>query len=453
METTRTTRLHLARVLAARGDDEAAKQAYLAMLAHNPADATALVELAALAYASGHVSAARSAYIQAVTHHPDHAVARVGLGNILHEDGDLAGAETQYRAALSEAPDLAGAHQGLARVLTDRGDDQAGPHWEAGFRGHAMSVERYRGAGEGIPLLLLVSARGGNVRTKPWIDDRVFAVTAVYADYLDPTAPLPDHAVVVNAIGDADLANTALSGAERIVTRTTAPVINQPSRVRPTGREDTARRLAGIPGVIAPAVRQLSRAAILAGALAAFPVLLRVPGFHTGQHFALIEGPDDVAAAVADLPGEALLAIDYLDARGADGLARKYRVMFIDGALYPLHLAVSADWKVHYFTASMAENAEFRDEERRFLSDMPAVLGPRAMAALAGVRDTLGLDYAGIDFGLAPDRSVLLFEANAPMVILQPDPDPMWDYRRPAITAALDAAKRMVMRRVQPAGE
>ena len=30
----------------------------------------------------------------------------------------------------------------------------------------------------------------------------------------------------------------------------------------------------------------------------------------------------------------------------------KYRVMFIDGVCHPLHLAISRDWKVHYFTAA-----------------------------------------------------------------------------------------------------
>ena len=78
---------------------------------------------------------------------------------------------------------------------------------------------------------------------------------------------------------------------------------------------------------------------------------------------------------------------------------------------------------------------------------MPAVLGPRAMAALAGIRAMLGLDFAGVDFALAADGSVLLFEANATMVIYPPGPDPIWDYRRRAIGDVLAAAKRMLRRR------
>ena len=154
------------------------------------------------------------------------------------------------------------------------------------------------------------------------------------------------------------------------------------------------------------------------------------------------------------------MAIEYLDARGPDGMARKYRVMFIGGRLYPLHLAVSADWKVHYFTAGMDGRPAFRAEERHFLNDMPRALGERAMMALERIEAALGLDYAGIDFALAPDGSVLLFEANGTMAIIPPgaDPkwvyigntdagaDPIWAYRRPAVEAALAAARGLLPR-------
>ncbi len=107
----------------------------------------------------------------------------------------------------------------------------------------------------------------------------------------------------------------------------------------------------------------------------------------------------------------------------ADGLARKYRVMMIDGQLYPLHLAISNHWKIHYFTADMADRPEHRAEDAAFLENMPAVLGPRATAALAEIQSRLGLDYAGIDFGLNASGEILLFEANATMVVHPPEPD------------------------------
>jgi hypothetical protein len=189
----------------------------------------------------------------------------------------------------------------------------------------------------------------------------------------------------------------------------------------------------------------MTRAALLAADDLAFPRLIRAPGFHTGQHFVRVERRADLAAAIAGLPGDDLLAIAPLDARGPDGLARKYRVMLIGGALYPMHLAISESWKVHYFSAAMEGSAAHRAEEAAFLADMPAVLGPDAMSALAAIGATLGLDYAGVDFGLAPDGRLLLFEANPGMVIQPPGPEPIWDYRRAPIARALDAVKGLLL--------
>jgi len=434
--------LERARALVRQAEDEAAKQAYLDVLRRDPTNFFALNELGTLALAGGFRSAARTAYSQAIAHHPDNKIARVNLANVLREDNDPGGARIHYEAALAVDPDLHEAHQGMAWVLTELGLDGAEEHRERGFSGHALVTMPYRGTGAGVPILLLVSARGGNIPTRLWIDDRRFTIHALYTDYVDPAAvELPPHTLVVNAIGDADLCPEALDRAERLLSRSTAPVINHPARVRPTGRAENAKRLAAIPGVIAPRVDRVPRSEL---ASLEYPLLLRSPGFHTGRHFVYVPSRAAVAEAAAALAGEELLAIQYLDARGADGMARKYRVMLIAGRLYPLHLAISSDWKVHYFTADMARSEVFRDEERRFLRDMPGALGPRAMEALARVAAVLGLEYAGVDFALSADGSVLLFEANATMVVFPPGPDPLWDYRRAAIETALQASRRML---------
>jgi len=438
--------LERARRLAARAEDAEAKQAYIDVLRRDPTHLAALKELGALAHASGHRSAARTAWRQAVHCHPGDPAARISLGNLLYADGEFAAARAQYQAALAVQVELAEAHQGLARVLTRIGETAAAaPHWQKGFVRHEVVVQRYRGTSPPIPVLLLVSVEDGNIPTRQLLDDRVFAVTALYTEFYDPARTLTPHVFVFNAIGDADLCATALSRAEAVVARTAAPVINPPTQVRMTGRLANAQRLAKVPGVRTAETRTMTRVALQNAEDLRFPLLLRAPGFHTGRHFLRIERQQDLAPAIADLPGNELLVIEYLDARGADGMARKYRVMIIDGILYPLHLAISANWKVHYFTADMAANAAGRAEEQRFLDDMPTVLGSRAMAALRGIGETLGLDYAGVDFALAADGSILLFEANATMVINPPDPDPIWDYRRAPIQRALDAVRQMLL--------
>jgi len=96
----------------------------------------------------------------------------------------------------------------------------------------------------------------------------------------------------------------------------------------------------------------------------------------------------------------------------------------------------------------MAENAEHRAEDAAFLEDMAAVLGPVAMEALAEIQSRLGLDYAGIDFGLNAGREILFFEANATMVVNPPDPDAKWAYRRPAVKRIHAAVRQMLMARL-----
>ena len=430
-----------------------AQAAFVEILRRHPTHFSALNEFGTLLAAQGAVDAACRVYAEAILHHPENPMARVNLGNLLLRANRHAEARAHYEAALKADPDHAAAHQGMGAVLSDEGDrDGAREHFARGFRGHAVSTLPYRGSGPPIPLLQLVSSGGGNIPTAPFLDDCVFLTTVIVADHLDPTTPLPPHGLIFNAIGDADLCQPALEAAIRLTARSKAPVINDPRAVMKTGRLDNATDLAALPGVMTPKVVLLPRARLTGLAAAArlvgegftFPLLLRSPGYHTGRNFALVEKAADLAAAVAELPGDELLAIEYLDARGRDGNARKYRVMMIGGKIFPLHLAISRNWKVHYFTSDMADKPDHRKEEMAFLTDMRAVLGDKAIAALHAICGRLALDYAGIDFGVNAQGDLLLFEANATMVIASPDNDPRWAYRRGAISAVIDAVVAMI---------
>ncbi len=451
-------RVERAALLNALDRPDEARAAYLDAISRAPTHFAALNDFATLLVTTGFRAAARTLYAQAVAHHPDNPKGHVNLANLLLHDGDLAGARANYETALRLNPNHPRAHQGLALVLTELGDVAgADRHGRVGFAQETVATLPYRGTKPPVRVLMLVSAAGGNIPTAPFLDNRTFLTTVVVADFFDAAAPLPPHHLVFNTIGDADLCRPALEAACAIVAGTGAPIINHPRAVLETGRAANARRLAALDGVVAPRIAALPRADLTgpdsAAALTrggfAFPSLLRAPGFHTGRNFVLVETADALAAAAADLPGDELLAIEYLAARGADGMARKYRVMVIDGRVYPLHLAISRQWKVHYFSSDMAGHPDYRAEEAAFLTDMPASLGAKAVAALERIRDVLALDYGGIDFGLSPSGDVLLFEANATMVVNEPDADARWDYRRPAVTAILDAARAMLIGRAK----
>jgi len=447
-------RLERADLLAELGRTLDARNAYLDVLTRSPSHRVALNNLGALLHSTGYRTAARTAYKEAAARHPDDPMSQVNLANALYENGEFASAHEHFEIALRCAPDYPEAHQGLSYVLAELGDhERAAWHRRKGFEQRPVFTLPYRGDGPPVSLLLLISALGGNIPTRNFLDDRVFETTVVVAEFYDRNLALPRHQLIFNAIGDSDLSGEALSAAQSLVALSGARVLNPPAAVLATGRADNAQRLSRLPGVIAPATVQLPRDLLTsAGAESTlarhglkFPLLLRTPGFHTGRHFVLVDRAAALAEAAAALPGAELTAIQYLDSRGADGKVRKYRVMMIDGQLYPLHLAISSHWKIHYFTAEMADRPEHRAEDAEFLENMATVLGPRAMHALEQIQTALGLDYAGIDFGLSPSGELLLFEANATMVVNPPEPDQRWAYRRPAVERIFAAIRKMLL--------
>lgn len=432
--------------LAALNQHEAAQAAYMAVIAQAPTHFGALNDLGTLLYNTDFRAAARLTYAEAVRRHPDNPVGRINLANALLANDQIAEARAHYEAALQVAPGHPDAHQGMANLLLALGDSkEAHRHLRFSVRQRGITALPYRGDGPPRRVLLLLSAAGGNVPTRFLLDENTYAVFSLPVEAWRDDLSLPPHDLVFNAVGDADLCAEALDAVDLILSRTDAPVVNPPGRIRLTGREAVAARLTGLPGVTAPRVTRVARETLRSTARRfGYPLLLRSPGFHTGKHFRRVAGPDDLTEAAAALPGRALLMIEWLDARGADGRFRKYRAMMVGGEIYPLHLAVSDDWKVHYFSADMADRADHRAEEAAFLADMPAIVGTNAMSGLQAIARTLHLDYGGIDFGLSPDGQVLLFEANAAMVVNPPDSDPRWDYRRAPVDRIFKAVRLML---------
>ncbi|WP_024516670.1 tetratricopeptide repeat protein [Bradyrhizobium sp. Tv2a-2] len=441
-------------LLAALDRREEAKLAFIAILQKAPTHFSALNEFGTLLTEMGAIDAACRVYAEAILHHPQNPVGHVNFANLLLRASKYKEARRHYEAVLEIDPDHAPAHQGLGAVLADLGErDAAREHFRKGFRGRAISTLPYRGSAAPVRLVQLVSSGGGNIPTALFLDDTRFQTTVVVADHLEASEAPPPHDLIFNAIGDADLCEDALLAACHLTAAAEVPVINDPHAVMKTGRLANSEQLRTVPDVRTARTIVVDRsllagpggADLLAGCGLTFPLLLRSPGYHTGRNFVLVQERGELAAAAAGLPGEALFAIEYLDARGPDGKARKYRVMMIGGRLYPLHLAISAHWKVHYFTSDMADKEDHRQEEARFLTDMPSVIGAKAMHALAGIRDTLGLDYAGVDFGLDSNGNLLPFEANATMVIAKPGPEPHWAYRHAAVERILAAVTEMMM--------
>jgi tetratricopeptide (TPR) repeat protein len=447
-------------VLDLLGRGDAARDAYIEVIKREGSHLGALSNLGTLLYNAGYRSAARLTYQEALKHHPNDVPTLINLGNALLEANELEGAKYLYERAieLAEAGDpsrlaplapqgdiAAQAQQGLSHALGRMGlEGEAERHRQLGFRAMPVVVSAFRGVGLPVSLLLLSSAFRGNVPVEVPLDDSTFMTIKLFTDYYDPDLPLPPHDVIFNSIGDADLCASSLEAAQRLLQANEATAINPPADVLGTGRVAVAQRLRGIEGLIVPRVEELSRDEL--DRVEHFPVLLRPPGYHTGEFFELVRDRDELTRVAPSLPGEKLLAIELLDARGADGHYRKYRVLSIGGVLYPIHLARSTQWKVHYFSADQVRTPEAMAEEEAFLTDMPTAIGARAMRAIEEAAQRIGLDYFGIDFALDCNGNALFFEANATMRAVIPLEKENADARRHATIAANRALRDLVLR-------
>lgn len=449
-------------LLEAAGRLEDAKAAYYALLRRNPRHPSGLNNLGRLLYRQGARRAARFVFERALEHDAQNAAAHANLGILFLELDELAKARLHFQAALNIDPAETLAHFGLSRVFAIEGDDAAAlRHQRSAFGSASSAVFAQASPPRRSPRLLLLASEEqlGAVQAQR-LADATFCVTTLLVERFDLRTPLPAHHLIFNTIGDADRNARALEAAREIVRASRGHVLNDPAAVLQTARIVLPQHLGEIENVIVPRVACFSRATLASGEgmeqLRArdveCPLLLRAPGYHSGQHFVRVEAPSTLSSAVSLLPGDDVLAIEYVNTRSPDGTFRKYRAMIVDGELFPLHLAVSNDWKVHFFSADMATNPEHRAEDATFLNDMDAALGRSAAEALRAIAARLGLDYAGIDFALDARGRIVVFEANATMTVPPPAAGAIWDYRRAPVKRILDATRRMLLRRSRAGG-
>ncbi len=387
---------------------------------------------------------------------PGLAAAHASLGTVYLRADDKAQAERCSRQALALDPDMLVAHQNLASLLAEQGRAvEARRHRDLAYSGRNLFVEpapRSR-----LTVLMPSTAESGNVPLDHLMPrDRFSRLRWVveYAD-ADQAQALPPYDLVFNAIGDPDLAGPTEAPMRRFLQVCRRPVLNAPDAVMRTRRDAAPALLGEIDGVLAPAIARISAADVerlgLAGAVEQAglepPILIRPLGSHGGKDLRLARTEAELEALEVSGDHYATVFHDY---RSPDGYFRKYRIVFIDRRPYPYHLAISRDWLVHHQSARMGADAARRAEEQRFLDDPHAVLGAAAMTAIGEIGRKLDLDYAGIDFGVLADGRVLVFEANATMLVHPEAHDGVFAGKNRAVAAIVEAFEAMLVAAARP---
>jgi hypothetical protein len=261
-------------------------------------------------------------------------------------------------------------------------------------------------------------------------------------------AELDSYRVLVNLITEPEKNAKVLENLRKLLRGVPGRIVNRPEAVLRSTRDQIARLLGGIPGLIVPKTVRLNggKPAVAPGAMEKAgltpPIILRQVGTHSGTIVGRFNTIDEAVAGLT--PGEHV-ATQFVDFAGADGLYRKYRVFFIGERFILRHMLVSDHWNVHAKDrkAYMAERPELVAEERAlFEQDDPFL--PNVREVLEAVREKMLLDFFGMDFGVTRDGKLVLFEANATMSFFPFSPDPQFEYLKRCFAPAQAAFRELL---------
>jgi hypothetical protein len=364
--------------------------------------------------------------------------------------GDMPASRAMYERAAALAPQDFAAHWGLFEVNQLLGDNDAAlKHQALALAERSLvSIEAQRRPASTTLLELCIAGTfQANIPLDFIMNRETVTVHKLYVgDH--PIPELPPYDIVFNTIADAPNADAALRAAETFIAEQDRPSLNAPKHVPLTSRDAVATRFANSKTVAVAKTVRANRMTVHA-ARPPYPFLIRPLDSHAGNDLERIDGGDSLAAYLEAVTHEDFYLTTFVDYRNADGFYRKYRIVFVDGVAYPVHLAISPRWMIHYYNAPMAENAWMRDEEHAFMRDMSSVFSGVPADGLEEIAREIPLDYFGIDCSIAPDGRVLLFEASSAMIVHMRDPVDLYPYKTKYVPRVIAALERLFDKRLQ----
>lgn len=369
------------------------------------------------------------------------------LGRVVFEGRRLNEAWEGLASRFRVDPTDFGAVLDLSTLLLMTGDREHGLELQAGALSQQPCYRTVHGSGDRLKILAF--AAPGDLMTNTPIDfllegSDVELITWFVDGALPHPSQVPEHDVAFLAISQSDKAESALVALQGAFDAWPRPVINgRPERIAALTRDGVANRFVGHPDVICPPTRRAGRAALQAVGAGAeplsglhqglrYPVIVRPTDSHAGSGLEKLEGPEALAAYLAQRGEDEFFVTSFVDYSGPDGLFRKLRVVFVDGRPFISHMAVSPRWMVHYLNADMGEAAN-RAEEAQMMATFDQGFAVRHGAAFRALNETLGLDYFGIDCAETRDGRLIVFETDVAMIVHAMDSAEAHPYKQPAM--------------------
>ncbi len=259
----------------------------------------------------------------------------------------------------------------------------------------------------------------------PWLVQRGHPLSVVMFGEADPmtasrASELAAQAgcrVLVNLICEPEAQRAALRQVSRFELETQIPTVNPSSVVAATTRPLIARRLAHQAGVNAPHCT-LYRAggSTLVEHIEAhghrYPVLLRPPGKHGSEGLVRADDPDEVVRQAGKL--RYCTVTDFVDFRSADGLWRKFRLVYAGDRLFRRHVLTGEGWNLTRDARSfMREHPHLSAEEQEWITGPVTLDSGSIEARVMHQFRALQLDFGVIDCALPANGDLVVFEINA----------------------------------------
>jgi hypothetical protein len=298
---------------------------------------------------------------------------------------------------------------------------------------------------------------GGNTPIEFLLENSGIELQTLYVVAgVDLPVPLPEHDVAIVIASDSEECVEALRKIDAMASRWPRQLLNPPHLVRNLDRDKLYGLLRGIGGLEIPVTHGVARTDLMSmaqsGDLAAiaaelkFPIIVRPRGSHAGVGLVKVEDRASLTQYLDGRPEQAFFVSPFVDYSSADGLYRKYRVVFIDGKPYACHMAIADRWDIWYLNARMALSEEKRSEEARFMRDFDHGFAFRHRAAFADVASRVGLDYFTIDCAENKGGELLIFEADNTAVVHNMDSPDVFPYKAPQMRKIFDAFAAMMQR-------
>lgn len=386
---------------------------------------------------------------------------------------DLAPLGTQLIVRAGADPHITDANAllDLSVVLQLRGERELAMDMQAqalaAQRLYAPPMQRGSGDRSRASLRLLAVMGAGDLMSNSPIEflleDADVALNIVYVtDELNAFEDLPEHDVLFVAVAENEQNIPLLDRLSRALAAWPRPVVNDPARIALLSRDHNCALLKDLAGVDMPVTVRVGRPVLepvsrgerpFSAVLGEgdFPVIIRPVDSHAGH------GLDKLADATALLEylnraAESEFYVSrFVDYRDADGMFRKYRIMLIAGRPFVAHMGISAHWMIHYLNAGMAESADKRDEEARFMQGFDEGFAVRHATALREIFERVGLDYLGVDCAETAEGKLLVFEVDSCMIVHAIDPVAVFPYKQPQMQKLFDGFTQMLGHAMQRA--